>query len=644
MKKSIFFCTFLFLCTISSAQTLFTVGGEAVTTADFRKAFKKNNPADSSIQAMQDYLKLYIRYKLKVKAAIAKGIDTLPAQRQEAEQFRSQIAEPFMLDASRIQALTDEAIARAKTDVLATQVFIPFAPDEAMSGAALKKINEAWSMLKQGMPFSEVAAKFPSNTPSQKNGRIGWITAFTLPYTPESVLYGLKTGTFSAPLKSSAGYHIFRKEAVRPNPGQLSVAHILLTFPPEALAKDSILVSKKADSVYNALLKGQSFAEMAKAVSDDNGSFQQGGELAPFTTGENDEVFENAAFSLTKDGEISKPVLTSYGYHIIKRMKLIPRSVISADPLYVESIRQQIYQDSRSEQARDALIDMVIRKAGSKLLVPEKELFDFSEKNLRTDTIVPLQNISARTPVLSTGNRTMDALEWCRYIRVTKNPLNNQEQPKSYTELLETMRRYEAMQYYRDHLEAFQPDFAEQFRAFKEGNMLFEIMQQEIWNKSSADSSGLARFYQQNKDKYFWEPSAEAVLLTCTDQMAAGELKRKITANPTQWQQITDAMEGRATADSAKMELTQLPISGSAPLKDKSFTEQQLQADGTVLFAYIFKLYPEKHPRSFEEARGFILNDYQQFLEEEWVKKLEKEYPVAINEKERKKLFGNAGK
>lgn len=640
MKKSIFFCSLLLLSTTAFTQTLFTVGGESVSTEAFKKAFKKNNPTDSSIQAMQDYLKLYIRYKLKVKAATAKGIDTLPAQRQEAEQFRSQIAEPYMLDGARIQSLTEEAISRAKTDVLAAQIFIPFTKDEA---EALAQINAAHNMLKKGMPFQEVAAKFSANS-MHKHGRIGWVTAFSLPYTPESVLYGLKPGTFSAPLKSSAGYHIFRKEAVRPNPGQLSVAHILLTFPPEASAKDSLSVLKKADSVYNELLKGRPFADMAKAVSDDNGSFQQGGELAPFTTGENDEVFENAAFALAKNGDISKPVLTAYGYHIIKRMKLIPRSVISSDPLYVESIRQQIYQDSRSEQARDALIDMAIKKAGSKLLVPEKDLFDFSEKNLQTDTIVPHNKISTRTPVLSTGNRTMDALEWCRYIRVARNPLNNQEQPKSYSELLETMRRYEAMQYYRDHLEEFQPAFAEQFREFKEGNMLFEIMQQEVWNKSSADSSGLARFYQQNKDKYFWEPSAEAVLLTCTDQMAAGELKRKIAANPAQWQQITDAMEGRATADSAKIELTQLPISGNAPLKEKAFTEQVLQADGTVLFAYIFTLYPEKHPRSFEEARGFVLNDYQQFLEDEWVKKLEKLYPVTIHDKERKQLFGNAGK
>lgn len=641
MKKPIFFCSLLLLSATAFAQTLFTVGGERVSTEAFKKAFKKNNPTDSSVQAMQDYLKLYIRYKLKVKAAIAKGIDTLPAQHQEAEQFRSQIAEPYMLDGARIQSLTEEAIDRAKTDVLAAQIFIPFDKDET---TALAQINEAHNMLKKGTPFQDVAAKFPSNNGTQKNGRIGWVTAFTLPYTPESVLYELKPGTFSAPLKSSAGYHIFRKEAVRPNPGQLSVAHILLTFPPEATAKDSASVLKKADSVYNELLKGKSFADMAKAVSDDNGSFQMGGELAPFTTGENDEVFENAAFALAKDGDISKPVLTAYGYHIIKRMKLIPRSVISTDPLYVESIRQQIYQDSRSEQARDALIDMVIKKAGSRLLVPEKDLFDFSEKNLQTDTIVPYNKISTRTPVLATGSRTMDALEWCRYIRVARNPLNNQEKPKSYPELLETMRRYEAMQYYRDHLEEFQPAFAEQFREFKEGNMLFEIMQQEVWNKSSADSAGLSRFYQQNKDKYFWEPSAEAVLLTCTDQMAAGELKRKITANPALWQQITDAMEGRATADSAKMELTQLPISGNTALKEKNFTEQVLQADGTVLFAYIFKLYPEKHPRSFEEARGFVLNDYQQFLEDEWVKKLEKVYPVTMHEKERKQLFGNAGK
>lgn len=615
-----------------NAQTLFSIGKEQVTTPTFLSAFEKNNTAKGSERkkALQEYLDLYMRYRLKVKAAYDAGLDTMALQKAEVKQFHDQLAEQFMLDATTLNELVAEATRRMNTEIKAAQIFIPFAGRKDTADSKIKA-DQAYQLLINGSPFAKVFKDFSDDSTA---GQIGYITAFSLPYLPESTLYELKDGGTAAPIRSSAGYHIFRRISSRPASGSISCAQILLGFPPDANKQEKNATARRADSVYKVLQQGGNFAELAKLLSSDNNSYLQGGELPPFRTGTYDPQFEHAAYAIPADGQISKPVETAFGYHIIKRLKRKTPAEEANDPSWKEKLRQLVLQDSRVEKARDVLVENVIRKNGRQLLVDTDDLFGFTHQNLNSDTVRAANSIQPETVILQTGSRKIDAYEWMRYIKAAEGTLDPADQKKSYAVLLTALSKYEALQCYRENLDAFQPEFTNQVREFQEGNLLFEIMQEQVWEQASRDSAGLKKYFSAHAGEYFWQPSAEAILFTCGDEATANELKQKVQKNPSAWQRITDAMDGRVMADSVKIELTQLPSAGNKKITAGAFTDPTIQADRSLLLAYVLKIYPDKHPRSFEEARGFVLNDYQQFIENKWIDTLKKKYPIILNEKE----------
>jgi len=167
---------------------------------------------------------------------------------------------------------------------------------------------------------------------------------------------------------------------------------------------------------------------------------------------------------------------------------------------------------------------------------------------------------------------------------------------------------------------------------FKEGNILFEIMERNIWSKASNDSIGLKKYYDANKTKYQWSESADAYLLSCNNAKTAEEAIVSLRSGKN-WKQIAEESDGRIQADSGRYEISQLQVPAGADLKEGTITTPLLNAgDNTSSFVKILKLYPANQQRTFEEARGLVINDYQNFLEAKWIEQLKKKYPVKVNE------------
>src|ERR1700722_4537852 len=289
------------------AQTLFTVDGTPVSKEEFLKAFTKNNtgvtPTD---KAYRDYLDLYIRYKLKVKAAYAAQLDTLPAQRTELQNFRSQVADAYMKDQQSMDRLVREVSVRGQKDIRLAHIYIALpknaSPVDTMR--AYERAMTAYNELKKGKKFGEMAVAF-SDDPSVKmnKGEIGYITVFSLPYELENLAYSLTPGQWSKPYRSKGGYHVFKDLGERKALGRVKVAQILLSFPPGASAAVREQVRSKTDSIYRVLVSGGDFAALARAYSSDNLSFQNGGEMPEFGVGRYDSAFEAVAFGLDRDGD-----------------------------------------------------------------------------------------------------------------------------------------------------------------------------------------------------------------------------------------------------------------------------------------------------------------------------------------------------
>ena len=627
----------IFMTATASAQVLFTYGGKAVTKNDFLKAYNKNNTESSPTdKSYRDYLELYIRFKLKVQAAFDKKLDTLSTQKAELNSFRNQIIDGYVRDEASINELVIESILRSKKDIHIAHIFVAAgknATDEAIKKAQ-DKINAAWGQLQKGQAFEKVAVEFSEDPSVTVNkGDVGYVTALVLPYELENAAYTTPAGKFSAPVRSKAGFHIFKTLGEREALGRLKAAQILLAFPPNATDAQKEEVKKRADSIHGVLTKGSDFKLLVNQFSNDNLSWQAGGEMMEFGVGQYDLPFENAAFALKKDGEISEPVLTGYGYHIIKRVQYKPAVADTANTQLREEFKQRIVQSDRMQVSQKMLLKKVLLTIGfKKNAVNEQHLFIIMDSILQKKRFPVFADVNAKTPLFSFAKKTVTVKDLQANLEMITS-YENMRAGKTIQQLLEEFTEVSAFDYYRQHLEEYNKEFAYQLNEFKEGNLLFEIMQRKIWETASTDTAGLKKYYTAHKDKYWWESSADAIIFTATNDKASDEYRNKAKENYKDWKKYIDLSSGHLQGDSGRFELGQIPV-----VERTNFTEGLVTAnvrnetDNTVAFAYIIKLYPNREVRGFADARGFVINDYQLYLEEQWIAELKKKYPVKINE------------
>ena len=634
---NLFKSTFIFLLvhlTFSSpAQTLFSYGNHPVSKEEFVKAFlKNNNQKEFSEKDYRDYLNLYIRFKLRVQAAYDQQLDTLSTQKGELSDFRNQVIDEFVNDQSSLDKLVKEAFERSQKDIHVAHIVMPLVTYGTYATGSFERIaNDVYNRLQMGADFKNLAAAYSQDTSAKINGGdIGWITAFTLPYEFENIVYNTPPGKVSYPYRSKLGYHIFKNLGERKAVGKIKAAQILFSFFPDTTEAIKKQTQHKADSVYDLLLKGAPFAEMVNKFSNDRTTFTVGGEMEEFGVGKYDPSFTDAVFALNQMGVISKPILTAFGYHIVKLLERIPANGDANNPETMALLKQQVIADPRVEVSRQTARKRMAGLAGYK-----KAAIDPAKIWLYTDSALQgrkFPGITEQTLLFSFGKKQVTAGDWINYLQAAggRAVLSS---GRTYGDLMDQFTQSTLEQHYKNHLEEYNPAFAAQMKEFKDGNLLFEIMQRTIWQKAAADSTGLMAYYRQNKDKYWWEASADAVLFTCKDSATARELRGKLEKSKN-WRTVILPYGENVQADSGRYELTQLPVHSTATLAANALSEpvKSTSENTSYLFTYNTHIYPGKAPRSFEDAKGFVLNDYQSYLEDKWIESLQLKYPVKVDE------------
>lgn len=609
-----------------SAQTLATYGNDTITLERFLAAYNKNNAAESKDpKAVQKYLDLYITSRLKIKEATEMGYDTLPQMVADLQSLRAQLMPAFITDEESMNKLVAEAFLRSQKDIHLAHIFIAAGSD---SVTARKKADEAYKKIMSGVAFSDVAKAY-SDDPSAKinGGDAGFVTVFTLPYPLENLIYNTPQGKASPVFRSKAGYHIFKNLEERKALGKLKASQILIAYPPNASASVKTEAKRKADSLYNRLLKGDDFAKLATAFSNDVISAASGGVMPEISVGQYDLPFEKVVYAL-KGGTLSKPFGTAHGWHIVKSISRVPVPAVK-NAATVQKLKEKIESSDRIQYAQEALAKRVLSKAGHTVLpFSKEELFQYSDSvlNYRSGKTF---NINDTTEILRIGNKTFTTNDWVSFAQsnLTKSDGSGK---RPYSEILESFIPYAALEYYKSNLEAFNPAFKSQLEEFKDGNLFFEIMQRKIWGPAQADTAALLNYYNTHKAKYKWAPSAEAVVFYASDAAKAAAFRKELLAKPAAWKELLTNYADHITSDLNRYEFAQLPNGGTSP---KAGTVTNLlinKADGTVSFAYILKVHPQSAPRSFAEARGMVIADYQDDLEKEWIKELKQKYPVTV--------------
>ena len=617
----------------ASAQTLFTYGNYAADAKDFLRAYNKNNSAavTNKAKSISDYLDLYIKSKLKVREAYDRGYDTLPNIKMEVENLRAQIAENYMTDPEIMNRLEKEAFQRSQKDIRTAHSsgFID-------TLAAQKKRDVIIQKLQKGEDFLLLAKQF-SDDPNAKlnNGELGYITVFTLPYEFENAVYNTPAGKYSSPVRSKIGYHIFKNLGERKSAGKMKAQQILLATPPGADEATKKQLANLADSLYKRLLAGDEFGQLAKSFSNDYISAANNGTMPDIGVGQYDAVFEKVVWSLAKDGAFSKPFQTAHGWHIVKRIAVKPTVTDPGNKDFKQELQQKIMADSRWRASKDFVYKQVTEKAGvKKFMYDDAALWALSDSLLDRRPMREIgRTISSATPLFSIGKEVYDAAAWINYAG-TYRFRQDGTGAKPHEQVREEWMQYAMFNYYKKHLEDFNEEFRSQMAEFKDGNLFFEVMQQEVWNKAQTDTVALLALYNKNKKEYTWKQSADVVIFFCSDQAIAKTVYDKVKANPAEWRKVVDMYSEKVLADSARYEWSQIPNLNKMLPRAGMITTPLLNAtDNTASFAYIVNAYPQTSQRSFNEAKGLVINDYQALLEKEWDEALRKKYPVVIDQK-----------
>ena len=638
--KKIFFITLLFCGVAVSAQTLFTYGNYQVDAKDFLRAFNKNNlqPTGNKAKAISDYLQLFIKSKLKVREAYDKRYDTLPQIVMEVSNLRTQIAENFMTDPALVAKMGKEAFDRSQKDIRVSHIFISLRNTSGFidSAVAQQKLNNVLQRLAKGDDFGKLAQDLSDDTTAKKNkGDLGFITVFTLPYEFENVIYSTPTGKYSKAVGSKIGYHIFKNTGERKAAGKIKAQQILLAFPPNADEAAKKQIGNLADSLYKRLLAGDNFNHLASAFSNDYVTAATGGLMPDISVGQYDPAFETVLWSLPKDGAISKPFVTAYGWHIVKRVSKKPVVTDPNDKANLQELEQKIKTDARWKSSKDFIYNQLKAKLPVKRYsYDDAAVWAMSDSVLDYKSMLPAgRSIIATTPLFSIGDSVYDANDWVNYANTYRFKQDGSG-AKPWPQVREEFEQFMMVNYYRDHLEEFNEDFKNQMNEFKDGNIFFEIMQQEVWNKAQSDTSALLALYERNKKNYLWKQSADAIVFFCADETTARMAYDQLKKNPGDWKKVADSYTEKIVADSSRYEWDQLPnMNKTAPKAGLITTPVVNKTDNTASFAYIVHVNTQPVQRSFNEAKGLVINDYQAVLEQQWDEELRKKYPVVIDQK-----------
>jgi peptidyl-prolyl cis-trans isomerase SurA len=514
-------------------------------------------------------------------------------------------------------------------------IFIPYYSGVNYSDSPVVKIKmqEAYMELQSGKSFDDVALKFSADPAvAQNKGNLGYITVFSLPYQFENVIYNLAPGKFSAPYRSNSGYHIFKNLGERKAVGRIKVSQILVAVPPGSDEPVKKKLAALADSLYDRLLKGDDFGKLATAFSNDVVSSASKGSMPEFGLGTFDPAFEAVAFSLTKNGELSKPFLTAHGYHIIKRTSLIPPLAVK-NKKSLDMIRILVEKDGRVNVAKDKLYNKILAQTGYKQFNVDQAMLQMYLDSVLASRPPSLGNpVNKATALFSVGQSTKIVNDLITY-SIPNRYKTDGSGMKPFNQLNDEFKRYAVMEYYRAHLEDFNEEFNMQMKELKDGNLFFDIMMKEVWSNAQSDTAGQRNYYDQNKTKYKWNYSADAVIFYCGDAATAKSFRDILVKDKSKWKTVLENFSDKITSDSARFEITKIPGAQKTTAKAGMITNiVNNKDDNSASFAIIFKLYPLPGQKTFADARGDVVSDFQDSIDKKWIAELKKKYPVKVNE------------
>lgn len=641
MRCVLFMLLLAVCCTASSAQSknekiqkpkaLFTINKKSTSVDEFIYLYKKNHPnksTDFTPEKIEEYLNLFINFKLKVEEARSMGMDTTKAFEREFSQYKEELRKPFLPDAALTDSLVKLTYSRLKEEIKVAHLLINLKP-EASPEDTLKvyqQITAIRNEIIKGKDFKTAALQY-SEDPSVKinQGDLGYFTALQMVFPFENAAYATRVGEVSLPVRTRFGYHLLFVEDRRPSRGEVEVSHIMIRTGED---KDNAKAKNLVFDIYDQLQANVGWDDLCKQFSDDPGSKDNGGRLKPFSVGQMASVpeFEKMAFALTKPGEVSDPFQTQYGWHIIRLERIIP---LAEYDVLAPTLKGRVNRDERTQLTKLAWQARLREEFGfSEVNSVKSKIFSFADSTLNKGSWkAPAWPSAGKEILFSLSGKPVKASQFMEYM--VKNQRMNSMLPEKYMDqLYNNFVDASILTLQEEKIKQKNPEYVFLLKEYYEGILLFEIMEKEVWNKASQDSVGQQKYYAAHASEYQAGERIKASLYSSDNKAFVSILQPLLLQGDEK--KILEAV----IANKVKYE------SGFYKREDKAVFNKVTWAAGVhpaenngMYYLAWFKDILPPGTMSFEEARPEVISDYQTYLEKNWVEQLKKKYPVKVDKK-----------
>ncbi len=618
---------------------IMTVNGVDVTKSEFEYLYRKNNQQQIGEQSLEEYAEMFKVYKLKVADAITEGIDTTSAFKNEFRGYRSELAAPYMTDSAYIKKLTKEAYDRMTQEVEVSHIMLYKERGNIVANQKKKaELEDVRKQLIAGADFTEMAKKYSEDRAVTENGGyLGYISSLMYPYSFETVAYDLKEGEYSEVIESSVAYHILKGGKKRPARGTVLVQHVMKAIAPNAKPEHLAETEATMDSLYNLIVNGANFDEIATLNSDDKGSARQGGKLNWFGAGMMVPEFDSVSFALNV-GEISRPFKTRYGIHIVKKLDAKDLAPFSELEGRIQS-RVTHPQDERSQMIAEHTASKFAKEYKAKLNKNVvKEMKDYIAANGIDSVFYATYKTSPKADmeIYRCGDAQFTVLDFVDKFGKYKND-NTAIATDFFDVHLKLFKNRSTMEYADSQLENKHKDFRNLVNEYRDGMLLFEVSNRKVWEKASKDTDGLQKYFEDNRADYKWNKRhVKGYLVQVSNDSLAQVVKTRMQELGTDTLVNTIREEfpkivkiDKILVAEGENAMVDNLVFGAAPV-------QPSNSRFSTYFLYDFELMDE--PKELDDVKGQVTSDYQNYLEAEWIEELVAKYPVEVNEKNLRKV------
>lgn len=634
-----------------TSSPLLEVGPKDVSLEEFEYVYTKNNKKDPDLysrESVEDYLDLYTKFKLKVVEAEALGIDTTDEFKKEFEGYRKQLAKPYLTEESFIEKMAKEAYERMKTDVATSHILIKVEKDAAPSDTlkAYNKLSDIKKQIAKGADFGEMAKKHSDDPSARKEsatkgykGYLGYFPPLNLVYEYENAAYNTPEGEISKIFRSEFGYHIVRVEEKQPSQGTLKIAHIMVNAPDNIAKEDSADAHRKARELYEKVKSGEEWDKVCAQHSDHKPTSSNGGELPEFVRGKLGlPSCEEAAYAL-EEGEINEPVKSPYGWHIIK---LLNKKPLEPFEEIKDELMKKVRKSPRAQLNKKVLINRLKKEnnftENEKAYQKALSLVDSSITKGEWD--YDLDDPLLKKTLFSIKDENYTIGDFFAYMSDHQKKSNSSSKEYTVKQHYDKYANNSVYEYEKNHLEDKYVDYRMLLREYREGILLFELMDREVWSKAVKDTSGLQQFYQNHKSDYKWDKRVKATIYETNDKETLTKLITDIksgTDQKTLQEKYNASSSLNLSIKTDTFEKGKNDVIDQAEWKTGS---QVIEDNNRFYYVVIEEVLPEE-TKKLKDARGVVISDYQNHLEEEWVNELREKYKVVVHDEQLNKIIQN---